>query len=153
MKKWAIPAVVAAAIFAGAGPAAAAPSGPPQTADPAEFTLDNCGFPVTATLTGKFKNITTPAGSVISTSPGLKITLTANGKSLNYVITGTSRYTFFSNKVEVVSTGRNLLLLPSPDGLYLTTGNVNYALNLDNTELRRFSGPGTAVNVCPLLAP
>lgn len=153
MKKWAIPAVLAAALFVGAGPAAAVPSGPPQPADPATFTLDNCGFPVTAQLTGKFKNIATPAGTVISTSPGLKITLTANGKTLNYVITGTSRYTFLSDSVEVVSTGRNLLLLPSPDGLYLTTGNVNYALNLDNSELRRFSGPGTAANVCPLLAP
>ncbi len=92
-------------------------------------------------------------GIVISTSPGLKITLTANGKTLKYVITGVSRYAFLSDRIEVTSTGRNLLLLPSPDGLYLTTGNVNFALTLDLKELRRFSGSGTATNICPLPTP
>ena len=154
MKKWAIPAVLGAAIFAGTGPAVAAPSGPPTPPVPASGTVASCGFPVAYQLTGRVKNITMPGGTVISNSPGLKITLTANGKTLNYVITGTSRYTFLSDRIEVISTGRNLLLLPSPDGLYLTTGNVNYALTPDGLgELRRFTGPGTATNVCPLLAP
>ena len=105
---------------------------------------------------GKVKNITTPSGEVISTSPGLKITLTGDesGKSVSYVITGVLFFSFPGDRIEVKATGVNLLQLPGDDGLILTKGNVNFALELDGiTEKRRFSGSGTATNICPLLAP
>ena len=77
-----------------------------------------------------------------------------SGKTASYVITGVLFFSFPGDRIEVKATGNNLLQLPSPDGLYLTRGNVNFALELDGiTEKRRFSGSGTAVNVCPLLAP
>ncbi|KQR74923.1 hypothetical protein ASF98_03435 [Arthrobacter sp. Leaf337] len=154
MKKWLVPTAVLASIFAAAAPAAAAPSGPPITVDgPATFT--SCGFPVTGEVTGKVKNITTPSGDVISTSPGLKVTLTGpDGKTASYVITGVLFFSFPGDRIEVKATGVNLLQLPGDDGLILTKGNVNFALELDGvTELRRFSGPGTATNICSLLAP
>ena len=106
--------------------------GPARTPRPSEFVSLNCGFEVNVELTGKVKNISLPDGrTVISTSPGLKVKLTGveSQKSLSYVITGGSYYTFLDDTIEVVSTGRNILLLPTPDGLYLTTGNVNYALD------------------------
>lgn len=154
MKKWLVPTAVLASIFAAAAPAAAAPSGPPITVDgPATFT--SCGFPVTGEVTGKAKNITTPSGDIISTSPGLKITLTGpDGKTASYVITGVLFFSFPSeNVVEVKATGNNLLQLPSPDGLFLTRGNVNFSVDSKGNELRRFSGSGTATNICSLLAP
>ena len=155
MKKWLVPTAVLASIFAAAAPAAAAPSGPPITiGGSGPFT--SCGFDVTGTVTGKVKNITTPSGEVISTSPGLKITLTGDesGKSVSYVITGVLFFSFPGDRIEVKATGVNLLRLPGDDGLILTKGNVNFALELDGiTEKRRFSGSGTATNVCPLLAP
>ncbi|WP_156037119.1 hypothetical protein [Arthrobacter sp. UNC362MFTsu5.1] len=115
----------------------------------------NCGFLVTGEVTGKAKNITTPSGDIISTSPGLKITLTGpNGKPLKLVITGVLFFSFPSeNVVEVRATGNNLLQLPSPDGLVLTRGNVNFSVDSDGNELRRFSGAGTATNICSLLGP
>ncbi|MBT2536204.1 hypothetical protein [Arthrobacter sp. ISL-69] len=155
MKKWLVPTAVLASIFAAAAPAVAAPSGPPISVS-GSGTFTNCGFDVTGTVTGKVKNITTPSGDVISTSPGLKITLTGDesGKSVSYVITGVLFFSFPSDDVvEVKATGLNLLQLPSPDGLILTRGNVNFAVDPAGNELRRFSGSGTAVNVCPLLAP
>ena len=69
MKKWLVPTAVLASIFAAASPAVAAPSGPPITVE-GSGPLTSCGFPVTATVTGKAKNITTPSGEIISTSPG-----------------------------------------------------------------------------------
>jgi hypothetical protein len=61
-------------------------------------------------------------------------------------------YTFLEDRIEAVSTGLNLLIIPKPAGLFLTTGNVNYALTLKGKELRTFSGTGTVTDVCALLA-
>jgi hypothetical protein len=153
MKKWLVPTAVLASIFAAAAPAVAAPSGPPISVS-GSGTFTNCGFPVTGEVTGKVKNITTPSGDVISTSPGLKITLTGpTGKTVKLVITGVLFFSFPSDDVvEVKATGNNLLQLPSPAGLILTRGNVNFAVDPQGNELRRFSGSGTATNICPLLA-
>jgi hypothetical protein len=152
MKKWLASTAVLASVFAAAAPAAAAP---PGSADGAVVQISSCGFPVTGTLTGKFKNIETPFGTFISTSPGLKVTLEGpTGKTVHLVITGVLFFDVQANGIEVKATGNNLLQLPSPDGLFLTRGNVNFALELDGvTEQRRFSGSGTATNICPLLAP
>ncbi|TDT78698.1 hypothetical protein DFO47_10691 [Arthrobacter sp. AG258] len=168
MRNWltriAIPITIAAtATLAGvAGPAAAAPSTPNPT-DPFSlqdvFGNDCPGFNVTAQLTGKSKEISHGNEGVISISPGMTITLTANGKTVKYLITGTTHaQTLPDGSKEVVSVGENLLIVPAVDGqhaegLFYTTGNVNYALTPTGGEGRLFSGPGQVVDVCALLAP
>ena len=168
MKNWltriAMPVTVAAtAALAGiAGPAAAAP----PTPNPTDhfviqdfFGTDCPGFEVTAQLTGKSKEISQGNGGVIAISPGMTITLSANGKTLTYLITGTTHtQTLADGSKEVVSVGKNLLIVPKvkgqhEEGLYYTTGNVNYALTPTGGEGRLFSGPGQVVDVCALLAP
>jgi hypothetical protein len=170
MKKWAILAVLAAAIFASAGPAAAAPpegKGPPISVDGAEISrhcgLKDAGFEITGVLSGSFKDIVLPNATILSAAPGLKVKLTTDaGKTVSYVITGVTRAQVVSNpdRTEVIATGKNLITRPDIDpgpavvsGLYLITGNFNFANNPDGSELRPFSGPGTVIDVCALLAP
>jgi hypothetical protein len=148
--------VLAAALFlslaGGAGPAAAVPQ-PVPTVDP----LTECGdFIINVDITGKFNVIELPGGGVIVTSPGQTATLTnpENGKSVTYVITGVSKFEFLSDRIEVKATGRNVLTIPegARKGVYLTIGNVNYALTADGSgQVRPFSGPGQVVDVCAVL--
>ncbi|MEO5321159.1 hypothetical protein PV761_21575 [Arthrobacter sp. CC3] len=166
MKNWltriAMPVTVAAAAaFAGvAGPAAAAPPVPNPTKPfllQEAFGNDCPGFDVTATLTGKFKEIPLSGNQKIQIAPATTITLEANGKTLKYVITGATHIQLLPDGTEEVkSTGRNLLIVPdvpgpAVEGLFLTTGNVNYARTTTGGEIRRFSGPGQVVDVCALL--
>lgn len=154
MKRSLLFTALAAGIIVSAGSATVAPavaSGPPTRVDETPFVLDNCGFDVVAQLTGKTKTIELPDGGLIISSPGQKVTLSAHGKTVNYVITGTSHVQFLADRIEVKQTGRNVLLLPAPDGLFLTVGNVNFALNLDGSEQRRFSGSGQVTDVCAVL--
>jgi len=158
--------IAAAAAFAGVGgPAAAAPPTPNPTTPfyldepiPLGFGHDCAGFRVLAQLTGKSKEMSLKRDRIIAISPGTSITLTANDKSLTYLITGTTHVQVLSDKSrEVRSTGKNLLLVPEvpgvhPEGLFYTTGNVNYALTPTGGEKRLFSGPGQVVDVCALLA-
>ena len=169
MKKWLVPTAVLASIFAAAAPAAAAPSGPPAPVTPTEYTF-HCGqasggFDIEATVTGRVKNIVIPGERVISIAPNLNVTLTANGKTVSYVITGASHIQFVPNasdpdSVEFKSTGRNLLSFadsdeggPDESGVVLTSGNFNFAVTGDFlNELRRYSGPGKVVDVCEVLS-
>jgi hypothetical protein len=170
MKKWVIPTALVAALFAGAGPAAAAPpdgKGPPTSLDGVVISrhcgLADAGFEVTGVLSGSFKDILLPNGTILSASPGLKVKLTTDaGKTVSYVITGVTRTQKFSDRTEVVATGKNLITRPDIDpgpavvsGLYLITGNFNFANkpDPDGSELRAFSGTGTVIDVCALLAP
>ncbi|SCC14206.1 hypothetical protein GA0061083_2896 [Pseudarthrobacter enclensis] len=149
-----------AALTATAVPAVAAPPVPNPTQS---FVLEDIfgndcpGFNVTASLTGKFKEIVLKDGRKIQIAPATTITLSANGKTLSYVITGATHIQAPQNGVEeVVSRGRNLLIVPNvpglhAEGLYLTIGNVNYARTVSGGEVRFFSGPGKATNVCDLL--
>lgn len=164
MKRLFVITALLAGLVIGISPAAnAAPSGPPIPTPP-NFTAV-CGsgataFTVTGVVTGKYKVITAPDGRVIVTSPDLRATLTANGKTLNYVLTGVVYYTFLDDRIEVIGTGLNLVTLPaipfSPRpyaGLFLLTGNFNWALGLDwQTEVRPFSGVGQVIDVCALLS-
>lgn len=156
MKRLLVITALISGLILGVGPAAnAAPSGPPVPAA-GTFTV-HCGpasggFNVTEVVTGSVKNIFNPDGTIISTSPGLKITLTANGKTLNYVVTGVLFITVLSDRTEIVATGRNVLFVPNV-GLFLTVGNVNFAVSPDgNSEVRRFSGVGQVTDVCALLS-
>lgn len=156
MKRWLAPIALAAALAAGSGTAVAAP---PTPVDPGSFTLDCPTFSVTAQVTGKGKTITLPRNRLIAVSPNFRITLTGpSGKTVSYVITGATHVTIQPDRSqEIKSTGRNVIIVPAanghPAGLFLTTGNVNYALNPDGTEKRLFSGTGRVTDVCQLLAP
>jgi hypothetical protein len=158
-------AAAAAATLAGvAGPAAAAPP-EPNFADPfiiqEAFGNDCPGFEVTAQLTGTSKEMVSKDGNrKIQISPATTITLSANGKTLTYLITGVTHIQVQPDgSEEVRSTGKNLLIVPNVEnqhveGLFLTTGNVNYARIpgvFAGGEVRLFSGPGQVVDVCALL--
>lgn len=155
--------VAAAAALAGiGGPAVAAPP-TPNFREPfiiQDFFGNDCpGFEVTAQLTGKSKEIVSDDGNrKIQISPATTITLSANGKTLRYVITGVTHIQVQPDgSEEVRSTGKNLLIVPNVEdqhveGLFLTTGNVNYARTPSGGEKRLFSGPGQVVDVCAALA-
>ena len=155
MKRWLAPIALAAAVAAGSGTAVAAPPGP---ADPKSFDLNCSTFTVSAQVTGKGKVITLPRDRFISISPNFRITLTGPlGTTVSYVITGATHIAVQPDKSqEIKSTGRNVIIVPEanghPAGLFLTIGNVNYALNADGTEKRLFSGTGKVTDVCQLLA-
>lgn len=167
MKRWlkriTLPITVAAAA-ALAGAAVPAGAAPPASnfADPfiiqEVFGHDCPGFEVTAQLTGKSKEIFLRGDRKIQISPATTITLSANGKTLSYVITGAAHIQVLADgtEEEVRSTGKNLLIVPyverqHSEGLFLTTGNVNYARTTSGGEIRLFSGPGQVVDVCALL--
>lgn len=171
MKKWLVPTAVLASIFAAAAPAAAAPSGPPHPPLQTEYIF-HCGqaaggFDIEATVTGRVKDIVIPGDRVISVAPNLNVTLTNDaGKTVSYVITGASHIQFVPtatdpDSVEFKSTGRNLLSFADTDqagedvsGVVLVSGNFNFAVTGDfQTEIRRYSGPGTVIDVCAVLAP
>ena len=145
-------AVVLGLTVGGAGPVTAVPGPvPPQPSN------DLCGFTMNVDVTGKINFINLPGGGLLITSPGQKATLTNpdNGKSVSYVVTGVSRLTFLDDRVEVKSTGRNVLTIPEGDrkGVYLTVGNVNFAITTDlQNQVRPFEGPGQVVNICTLLS-
>ena len=132
---------------------------------PAPFILEDVlgsdcpGFAVTAQLTGKSKFIDLPGDRFIGISPGATVTLTGPSGTVSYVITGSTHIQVLPDGgQEIRSIGRNLIIVPNvlnkhPEGLFLTTGNVNYALNEDGTERRLFAGPGRVTAVCPLLGP
>ncbi|MEC5193053.1 MULTISPECIES: hypothetical protein, partial [unclassified Arthrobacter] len=118
------------------------------------------GFDVTGQLSGKSKLIGLPGDRFIGISPGATITLTGpSGKTVSYVITGSTHIqVLLDGSQEIRSTGRNLIIVPEVtgkhlEGLFLTTGNVYYALNPDGTEKRLFSGPGRVTDGCALLGP
>ena len=164
MKQRLIPAVLAAGLFATVGPTAAVNAAPPTDAGDSDTIAGVCSFlePVEYTLTGKTKTITRPDGQRIITSPGQRITLTANRKTVTYVITGTR----FERDVvvdgqqitEIRVEGRNLLVNgPGAErrGIFLVVGNFNYALDANFNEVKgrgfNVNGPGQVTDVCAAL--
>jgi hypothetical protein len=151
MKRWLISAAVVAGIIVSVGPAAAAPP------DPVDFTFTNsdCGFDVDIHVVGKTKTIDLGDGRFIVPAPGqvATVSLTEDPETaVEYVITGT----FFQQvqddgSSEFKVTGRNILIRPNI-GIFLTTGDFNFAVAADGAELRPFAGSGTVVNICDVLA-
>jgi hypothetical protein len=158
MKRWLISAAVVAGLIVSAGPAAAAQPTTPGT-DPVDLTFTNtdCSFDVDIHVVGKGKTIDFGDGRLILPSPGLTATLMANGKTVEYVITGTFHVQVLADgnqKFKV--TGRNLLFRPAPPnpndaGIFLTTGNFNFIVDEDGNEVTGFAGSGPVVNVCDVL--
>lgn len=158
MKRWLISAAIVAGIIVSAGPAAAAPPDPVDVT----FTNTDCDFPVEIHVVGKTKTIDY-GGRFIVTSPGQTATLTANGKTVEYVITGTFHVQVMANgSQEFKVTGRNILFRPTAPnpippndpgtGIFLTRGNFNFAVDADGNELRPFAGSGKVINICDVLA-
>lgn len=155
MKRLLISTALVAGIIACAGPvaaAAAAPSGPPTSAAGSGTFVGNCAFDVAYEVTGKTKTIALPDGTVAVTAPGQTITLTANGNTASYIITGTLFFTVDGSTIEVRATGSNLLTRPDKQGIFLTQGNVNFAITTTAGEIRAFAGPGRVTDVCAALS-
>lgn len=115
-------AVVAGLALAATDPVAAAPP-EPQTGTfelPTDFTF--CAFPIVATLDGKGKTIEKERFT-IATSPGLKITLEANGNSYVFNATGSFKITPQADgNVLYEYRGNNLVSDPSwPSSLQIST--------------------------------
>jgi hypothetical protein len=163
MKKWLTSAALAASIAAVASPAIAAPSGPPGPVLPLQdFIKTAClasdGFLIDGTVTGKTKDIE-HQGGFITINPGVKTTLTANGKTLSIVATGTFHVeTSIVDGVTVFTvkaTGRNLLTRPADSdnpGLFLTTGNVTFIVDEFGNEIQGFEGSGRVTDICAALS-
>jgi len=154
MKCWLISAAIVAGIIVSAGPAAAAPPDPVDVT----FTNTDCGFPVEIHVVGKTKTIDHGGGRFIVPAPGQKATLkaTGSGKTVEYVVTGTFHVQVMADgSQEFKVTGRNILFRPPPlpgAGIFLTTGNFNFAVDENGNELRPFAGSGKVVNICDVLA-
>jgi hypothetical protein len=149
MKRWLISAAVVAGVIVSAGPAAAAPPGPVD----ATFTSSDCGFDVEIHILGKTKTIDLGDGRFIVPAPGQEATLraTASDETVEYVVTGIFfQQVLADGSVEVTATGRNILIRPGI-GLFLTTGNFNFAVAADGSELRPFAGSGQVVSICEAL--
>jgi hypothetical protein len=146
-------AVVAAAVMIGlAGAASAAPPDPVSGTIvlPPDFTF--CNFDITAVLAGKSKTIEKD-GFTIATSPGLKITLSANDKSYTFVATGSFKVTPLDNgNVLHEYRGRNLVSDPTV-GFLALSGHFTWLTNADGTvTVQPLQGTGNRTDICALLA-
>jgi hypothetical protein len=158
MKRWLIPTVVVAGLVATAGPVAAADGEPPAIIDSSGTLRGFCKFKVTYTVTGQTKVIETGDERTIVTAPGQKITLTANGKSVTFVITGTRFERTEGDVTEVEVTGQNILLnrigKTEDPGIFYTVGSFDFALDAKGNEVRGFDadGQGQVTDVCAALS-
>ncbi|MEK0154767.1 hypothetical protein [Arthrobacter oryzae] len=160
MKKLLVLITTMLGLIIGASPVAAAPAQPPGK--PGElFTVTFngvCTFPVEATVSGKFKDVLLD-NKTISVAPGQKVTLSANGKTLDYVITGVRREVQLANGDYLSTvTGQNLLFnyigASQKAGFWFVVGTFHYTLTEPNgAEVEPFNadGPGQVTDVCYLL--
>ena len=158
-----LPVVLALSVGYGAAQAQGVNGGRPISLA-GSFDVSNfCTLPTTtliANVTGDQKTLTLPGGTQIVASPNLKISITntVTHTTVSYVVTGTSKSTPLDNDlVYVTSNGRNLVFVPQanghPAGLFLTVGTVNFVVNgASGDEVRTFTGHGTVVDVCKVLA-
>jgi hypothetical protein len=162
MNRRLIPAILVTGLVMTAGAVAGAHAAPPTDASGGGKLVNFCTFDVNYTLTGKTKTITKPDGQRIITSPGQKITLFTDTKTVSYVITGTrfERDTTVNGETitEIEVTGRNILLneigKTQIPGLFLVVGNFNYSLRPGFVEDRPFdpNGPGQVTDICEALS-
>ena len=146
-------AVVAGLALAATDPVAAAPP-EPQTGTfelPTDFTF--CEFPIVATLDGKGKTIEKERFT-IATSPGLKITLEANGNSYVFNATGSFKITPQADgNVLYEYRGNNLVSDPTV-GFLALSGHFTWLSDADGNSVRPLStGTGRTTDLCALLGP
>jgi hypothetical protein len=136
MKRWLSSAAIVAGIIVSAGPAAAAPPDPVDVT----FTNTDCGFPVEIHVVGKTKTIDHGGGRFIVPAPGQKATLTANGKTVKYVVTGT--FTWTCQMVNRHDAGHRLSA-----NKYVLRENRRNFLSAFHREAAIGVGPGDAVRI------
>ena len=139
---------------------------PPERNENAPVPIDDfsfeapgfCDFPVLVELTGKTKTIELPDGSLLYTSPGLRITLTNLEETDNQVsfgITGTARERELENgAASVVARGRNFLADPG-EGMFLFIGRVEFIQTPTDGpffDLTIQQSRGKVIDVCAALA-
>ena len=155
--RWTMAATLVAVVaLALAGTAFAAP---PEPVDTKPFPVEGiCPFPMEAQLSGKSEGKELPGGRILSTSPGLRVTLTnlkEPANQVSYVITGSFLETELANgNLFVVARGRNIVFGPEV-GMFLTIGRFTFtAFDADGTPLAltRPTGNGRIVDVCARLA-
>jgi len=114
-----------------------------------------CDFPMQLEVSGKGKTITLPDGSLILTSPGLKVTVTNLDTPENqarFGITGSfHQSTNETGQVTTLARGRSLLFDPVA-GTVIASGNFSYVFNSDGTLAQPLEGEGQLIDVCALLA-
>jgi hypothetical protein len=152
---------VAAAALLALPLAAIAQQSPPGPANtiftvPANSAYWACEFDLQIQLLGKGGWLTLPGGRFISisTSPGLKATLTnlQNGNAATFNVTGSSRQSIDAYGNNVYNwTGRNLMGDPTT-GLVLAIGDYSYTFDSSGqTLLKPLSGTGRMINACQLV--
>lgn len=154
MKRMVILAALLLGLVLAGGPVAAAP---PEPIGSFTFINRDCGYRIEAVVTGKSGVNELPGGATIITAPGQEVTLTniKTGESVSYVITGATHVDVVSpDRVEITSTGRNVLIVPEGEreGLYLTLGTVTFVLDDRGRQVSAFEGPGQVTDICALLA-
>lgn len=154
MKLRTTPLVLAAALLAWTGTAAAAAPEPIS----GTFTSPCPGFDATLTVTGKTATLSLPGDRLKYISPDQKVTITGpSGETVSYVITGVTHVEVQPDgSYAVTATGPNVILVPKtkehPAGLFLTTGTVSWTLNPNGSERTLFSSQGGQVtDVCELI--
>ncbi len=135
--------------------ATTASAAPPEPVDFTDTIVGVCEFPVFAEVSGKSKFIDLSGERAISTSPGLRVTLTnveEQANQVTYVITGAFHFNELANGSEVlVATGRNLLFDPS-FGMLLTIGRFTQVFDPQTGTPTPPTGKGRVIDVCERLA-
>jgi len=132
---------------------------PPEPVDATIEPIEGiCDFPLRAELSGKSKVKELPGGRTLSTSPGLRVTLTNLEEPTNqvtYVITGSFLLTELDDGNQfVVARGRNIVFGPDV-GMFLTIGRFTFVgFDADGTilALTQPEGNGRLIDVCARLA-
>jgi hypothetical protein len=149
-------ALLSTAAVLAAMPAATAPAAPPtDAAQVIEVPAGGvCAFPVRLELQGKAKTIALPGGRSITTSPGLRATVTnldVPTRSARLAITGSTRSVPQPDGTVVFeATGRNLNFDPVA-GFVLVSGRFTYAFRGDEL-VQPLTGNGRVTDVCALLS-
>ena len=133
-------------------PAMAAPPEPVPTV-PGGVTLEECGFDVQATRSGKVKFLELQQGVKVL-FPKQRVTLTNpdTDVSVTYVIAGQLSATPTDTGETLSFTGHNLVVGPGIGILY-TTGNQTFVVDLEDGTTTLTESHGEVVNVCDVLAP
>jgi hypothetical protein len=137
----------------------ASSAAPPEPVNTTPFPVVGiCPFPMEAELSGKSKLKELPGGRTLSTSPGLRVTLTNLEEQTNqvsYVITGSVLLTEQSDgTLFAVARGRNIVFGPDV-GMFLTIGRFTFVgFVADGAILARTQpeGNGRLIDVCAQLA-
>jgi hypothetical protein len=133
-------------------PAIAAPPEPVPTV-PGGVTLEECGFDVQATRSGKVKFLELRQGLKVL-FPNQRVTLTNpdTDVSVTYVIAGQLSVTPTDDGGILRFTGHNLVVGPEM-GIVYTTGSQTFVVDGEEGTTTLTESHGEVVNVCDVLAP